>query len=356
MSVDATQTPWRPKIAVLICCFNQRAYLPDCFESLRAQDYERFQAYFLDNASSDGSAEYVEAEHPSCTVLRLGANLGFATANNLGMRRAFTDGADCCVLLNSDTFSEPTMLSELVASYLRQLKPDVSAGLVQATVLLFEQRDRVNTTGNALHYLGYGFCRDYLKRHELQAEDRRILSVSGAAMLVPRRYFEVVGGFDDEFFVYNEDQNYSWRGLMQGFTHVVSARAVVYHKYTFREHAVKMYHSEKNRLMMVLGNYQARTLVVLAPMLILNEAMIVTHAALNGWFRAKLRSYVYVLKAARLIAKRRGEVKAKRTVGDAVLFPQMDAALDFPEYRGVLIRRVVSPLMKGYHRVAMRLV
>jgi GT2 family glycosyltransferase len=339
---------------VLICCFNQRHYLPDCFESLREQDYGRFRIYFLDNASTDGSAEYVEAEHRDCTVLRLGGNLGFATANNLGMQRAFADGADCCVLLNSDTFSERSMLSALVASYLRPLNADVSVGLVQATVLLFEQRDRVNTTGNALHYLGYGFCRDYFRPHAPEAEDRRILSASGAAMLVPRRYFEVVGGFNDEFFIYNEDQNYSWRGLMQGFMHFVSAGAVVYHKYTFREHAFKMYHSEKNRLMMLLENYETRTLSVLAPMLFLNEAMMMTHAAFNGWLGAKLRSYSYVLRSARLIAKRRREVKAARTVGDAVLFPQMDAALDFHEYRGVLIRRVVSPLMIAYHRIARR--
>ena len=166
-------------------------------------------------------------------------------------------------------------------------------------------------------------------------------------MLVPRGFFEKVGGFDDEFFVYNEDQNLSWRGLLLGYEHHVAARSIVFHKYTYREHGFKMYHSEKNRLTMLLQNYSARTWLLLAPMLVLNEAMIVTHAAFNGWLGAKLRSYGYVLKAARLIAKRRREIEAARVVGDAVLFPQMDAALDFPEYRGVLIRRVVSPLMKS---------
>jgi GT2 family glycosyltransferase len=345
-----------PQVAVLVCCLNQKHFLPDCFRSLRDQDYARSRTYLLDNASSDGSAEYVEAEYPECTVLRLGGNLGFATANNLGMQRAFADGADCCVLLNSDTCSDRSMISALVASYFVQLKPGVSVGLVQATVLLFEHRGRVNTTGNALHYLGYGYCRDYFKVYEPQAEDRRILSASGAAVLVPRHYHESIGGFDDEFFVYNEDQNFSWRGLLRGFTHFVSAKAVVYHKYTYREHGFKMYHSEKNRLLMVLENYSARTLVVLSPMLLLNEAMIMVHAVCHGWLDAKLRSYGYVLGSLRLIARRRWEIGATRTVGDAVIFREMDAELDFHAYRGVLVRRVVSPLMKAYHGLAKRLV
>jgi GT2 family glycosyltransferase len=356
MSIDATQTPWTPQVAVLVCCLNQRHFLPDCFNSLREQDYARFRTYLLDNASSDGSAEYVEATHPECTVLRLGGNLGFATANNLGMKRAFADGADCCVLLNSDTCSDRSMLSALVASYSAQPKPGVSVGLVQATVLLFESRDRVNTTGNALHYLGYGFCRDYFKVHAPDAEDRRILSASGAAVLVPRRYYETVGGFDDEFFVYNEDQNYSWRGLLQGFTHFVSAKAVVYHKYSYREHGFKMYHSEKNRLMMLMENYSARTLAVLFPMLALNEAMILVHAACNRWLGAKLRSYGYVLGALRLVGRKRRGIRARRAIADAVIFREMDAELDFHAYRGVLVRRVVSPLMKAYHGFAKRLI
>jgi GT2 family glycosyltransferase len=345
-----------PLVAVLVCCLNQRRFLPDCFQSLRRQDYGRFRTYLLDNASSDGSAEYVEVEYPECTVMRTGGNLGFATANNLGLRRAFADGAEFCVLLNTDTAAEPSMISELVTSYLTRLSTDASVGLVQATVLLFEQRDRVNTTGNALHYLGYGFCRDYFKLHVPLAEDRRILSASGAAMLISKRYYEAVGGFDDEFFVYNEDQNLSWRGLLQGFTHVVSARAIVYHKYAFREHSFKMYHSEKNRLMMLLENYTGRTLALLAPMLLLNEAMIVLHAAGNGWLWAKLRSYGYLLSAGRLILKRRQAVARTRTVKDGEIFREMDAALDFHGYQGWLIRRVVSPLMAGYHRAIARCV
>ena len=345
-----------PQVAVLVCCLNQRQFLSDCFGSLRDQDYEGFRTYLLDNASTDGSPEYVEAEHPACTVLRLGGNLGFATANNRGMERAFADGADCCVLLNSDTVADRSMISELVASYLEQTRAGVSVGLIQATVLLFEPRDRINTTGNALHYLGYGFCRDYFKPHDPAACDRRILSASGAAVLVPRHYHATVGGFDDEFFVYNEDQNLSWRGLLRGFTHIVSARALVYHKYIFREHGIKMYHSEKNRALMVLENYSLRTLIVLGPMLCLNEAMIVIHAAFNGWLWAKVRSYGFVLRSLRSIVKRRKEIAATRTVSDAIILQEMDAELDFHAYRGVLIRRVVSPLMKAYHRFARRLV
>jgi GT2 family glycosyltransferase len=356
MSVASAATAAAPRVAVLVCCRNQREFLAECFESLRRQDYPRFQTYLLDNDSEDGSADFVEQAFPECTVLRLGGNLGFATANNRGLERAFADGADLCLLLNSDTVADPRMIAALVASHENSVASGEKTGLVQATVLLFAQPGRINTTGNALHYLGYGFCRDYLRPHEPGAGDRRILSASGAAVLVSRRYYEAVGGFDDAFFIYNEDQNLSWRGLLLGFVHRVSDEALVFHKYTFREHGFKMYHSEKNRLTMLLENYEARTLLVLAPMLVANEAMLLAHAALRGWLGAKLRSYAHVLRDLGRIRRRRRIIQQGRTIRDACLFPQMDAALDFPGYPGFIVTRVVSPLMRAYHRLARHLV
>ncbi|ATC64711.1 hypothetical protein CMV30_12490 [Nibricoccus aquaticus] len=339
-------------LAVLICGYNQRVYLPDCLEALRAQRQRDFSIYYLDNDSSDGSAEYVETNHPECVVVRLGANLGFAAANNEGMRRAFAAGAEFCVLLNTDTVATPGFLEELIGSYRALGVQGTRVGLVQATVLLHEERDRINTTGNALHYLGYGFCRNHHELHDSQLADRRILSASGAAVLVARTYFETVDGFEDAFFIYNEDQDLSWRGWLLGYTHYVSAKSIVYHKYDYREHPFKMYHSEKNRAMMLVQNYSTRTLCVLLPMLILNEVMISGHALLNGWLGAKLRSYGYVLKSWRPILARRRVIAATRTISDAAIFPMMDSALDFHAYRGVLVRRVVSPLMRAYHRFA----
>ena len=345
-----------PQIAILVSCFNQREFLDDCLRSLRAQRYPRYRTYLLDSGSTDGSTAYATHNFPECVVVAFGENLGFAVANNRGLQRAFEDGADLCLLLNSDTCSEPSLLAELVASYQAQARAQVPVGLVQATVLLFGQRERVNTAGNALHYLGYGFCKDHLKPHVPGGGDRAILSASGAAMLVARDYFERVGGFDDEFFVYNEDQNLSWRGLLLGYRHFTSAGAVVYHKYTFREHAFKMYHSEKNRVTMLLQNYSVRTLCVLAPMLALNELLLIGHAALNHWLGAKLRSYWYVAKRLGPILRRRREIQRTRVVADKALFPMMDAELSFDAYAGFAVRQVISPLMKHYHRLAAKAV
>ncbi len=339
------------RVVVLVCGYNQRHYLQDCFAALRRQTQRPDQVFYLDNQSTDGSADFVEQAFPECVVWRMTGNLGFAAANNRGMERAFSEGAELCILLNSDTEADAGFIAAMVETYRQAAVGGGNPGLVQATVLLADSRDRINTTGNALHYLGYGFCRDWWKLHDASMPDREILSVSGAALLISRDYHEAVGGFDEAFFIYNEDQDLSWRGLLLGFRHRVSAKAIVYHKYTYREHAFKMYHSEKNRLSMLVKNYTTHTLVLLAPMLLVNEVLLLAHAAGKGWFGAKLRAYGYFLRNFRRLWADRREIAVRRRVDDAAIFRRMDSALEFHAYRGVLMRFAITPMMRGYYRM-----
>src|SRR5262245_46334330 len=90
-----------PAISVIVLTFNGRSWLAPCLDALAAQrGAPAFETILVDNASTDGSAEYVEERYPAVRVHRTGANLGFAEGNNAGARIA-RGGA--LVFLNNDT-------------------------------------------------------------------------------------------------------------------------------------------------------------------------------------------------------------------------------------------------------------
>lgn len=345
-----------PKIAIVVLTYNGKNNLKDCFTSLKKQTYSNIALYFFDQRSEDGSYTYMRQHFPEVKSTQFPENSGFAKGNNDGMAIAFAEGASFCLLLNDDTEAEPDMVENVYNSYVQAKKTGKRVGLVQPTILLFDKRDKINSIGNAIHYLGFGYCKDFLKdRSEIDA-DREIASTSGAAVLVPKEYFETIGGLDEHFFMYNEDQNYAWRGMLQGYTHFVSARSIVYHKYDFHRRPLKIYHSEKNRIMILLQNYSAKTLFLLFPMLLLNEVIAVAYSPFGGYFVKKIASYWYVLTHISLIRQKRREVQQTRTVLDREIMKKFEPELTFEVMKNPLLKYIVNPIYRSYYHLLLKVI
>ena len=77
--------------AVVIVNWNGKKYLKDCFDSLLVQTCKNFKIIFVDNGSSDGSADFVREKYPETQIIRLEKNTGFAKGYNIGIEKAFED-------------------------------------------------------------------------------------------------------------------------------------------------------------------------------------------------------------------------------------------------------------------------
>jgi GT2 family glycosyltransferase len=160
----------------------------------------------VDNASRDGSAEAVRSQWPSVRLIALDSNIGFAAANNLGIRRT---SSDLILLLNSDTIVADGALDALVAA-LRDLpgatvvgprivdgngQPELSFGpmigpfaeLRQKTLMRFATPRRLAA---------------------MTAQTREVDWVTAACLLVRRRDAEAAGLFDERYFMYCEDVDF----------------------------------------------------------------------------------------------------------------------------------------------------
>src|SRR3954452_4768161 len=100
-----------PLVSVIVVTWNGRRHLAPCLEALSAQSFGDFETILVDNGSSDGSDELIEADYPWVRLIRSATNLGFAAGNNTGIRAS---EARYVATLNNDKMAEPGWLASLV--------------------------------------------------------------------------------------------------------------------------------------------------------------------------------------------------------------------------------------------------
>ncbi len=339
----------RTKVAVIIVTYNAVRFIPDCFGSLAGMNRTGLDVDILviDNGSKDASVEMLKA-YPHAEVIVSPTNLGFAGGNNLAMRMAMDRGAEFVYLLNHDTEITPDFLVKAVAA----AKADPKVGSVQSLLLLSPSKDLVNSTGNAIHFLGFGYCLDYKRKADdvrKQYADKRpeIAYGSGAGVLFRCELLKKIGLLDEELFLYHEDLDLGWRVRLAGFKNVFMPESVIYHKYEFSRSISKYYYMERNRYVVFLKNLRLWSLVVLLPFMIFAELGLLPASFRSGWWKEKLRSYGYFFLPStwKRIANERRAMAKLRAVSDREIVRLWSSTISYQEVAGTFTRCVANPLM-----------
>ena len=227
------------KVGIVLVNYKEYAnkYLSACRDSLRTQTYTDFIVYIVDNASSEESLKYLKENYGEAIVLTR-ADGNYCAANNLGMKQAITDGCDYLVAANMDTEFEPDWLKELVFA----LDNNLSAGIAQSLILLNPKTPEerldplINTTGNLLHFLFFGFTNNYnIKRSavNLTGYPEIIGYASGCSFIIRQEVFERIGGYDESYYMYHDDLDVSLKTRLAGHKIILAPKSVMWHKYEF---------------------------------------------------------------------------------------------------------------------------
>jgi len=200
------------ELSIIIVSFNARTDLSRCLQSLVAHPPEAaHEIIVVDNASADGSAD-AAAVFKGVTVIRLDSNVGFAAANNRGIRAS---RGTHVLLLNSDTIVPPGALDRLVGRLRREPRvgvvgprlvdgsgsPELSFGQMISPVAEWRQQRLMRGLANNEPWAVAAV--EALTREEQQPD-----WVSGACLLVRRADAEAVGLLDERFFMYTEDVDF----------------------------------------------------------------------------------------------------------------------------------------------------
>ncbi len=204
-------------VAVVIVNYKQENYLPALFKSLADQTSSAFSIILINSSPSD----FVPLEEAH--IINMPSNEGYAAALNRGIDFAMGQGAEALLLLNADTKLDANCIEELMGSY---------GDIVSPLILLMDRSDRINVAGLKVTKLGVAYCVGYRKpRAWAGLRTKNISAASGAAMFVRSHVFERIGRFDEFFFMYLEDVDFSLRASIAGFKIVLNPKAMVWHKY-----------------------------------------------------------------------------------------------------------------------------
>jgi GT2 family glycosyltransferase len=163
-------------------------------------------------------------------------------------------------------------------------------------ILLNNQQDKINTSGDCWQYLGIGYCRDYQKNLSEFKNSGEIGYASGTATLMRADLLKKYGLWSNDFFLYHEDVDYSLRLRSLGYKIVLAEKSIFYHDYEFGRNKKKYFWLERNRYAIKLIYYKIPTLVLLLPLEILYNFGLIFFAFFSGWFLDLLRVYVYWLQ------------------------------------------------------------
>ena len=195
------------KIFVIIVTYKGHQWYERCFTSLRESEYP-VQTIVVDNASNDGTVEYLHENFSEIHMIESKENLGFGRANNLGMRYALDNECDYVFLLNQDAWIEPNTIGELVS--IAEKYPEYG---ILSPVQVNKEKSKV--LNGVIDFLSYPTHTCYELFNDLilgkKQEIYSVREMNAAAWLLPRRTLETVGGFDPIFLHYGEDWNYMSR-------------------------------------------------------------------------------------------------------------------------------------------------
>lgn len=328
-STTATDSSFRA--TVVIVNYNAGRKLIRCLDSVIVCLPPYAEVILVDNASSDGSTDEAAARFPNLKVVRSGRNPGFGTGANLGARSA---RGEHLVFLNPDTLVEAGWVEGLI----EVLERNPKAGLATSKILQAADTGRVSACGNSVHITGLTLARGMGAPREAFREVEPVDAVSGAAFAIRRDLFEALAGFDEEFFLYVEDTDLSLRARLAGWQCLFAPGSVVYHDYTFRLTARKVFYQERNRYRMLLKCLRWGTLIVLLPSEILAEIVTWGFVLIRDRPNAanKLHAYASIVATFPSILRERRAVL--RTITDRTLLARTGFRLDFGQVAGGFLR------------------
>jgi GT2 family glycosyltransferase len=212
-----------PEISVIIVSWNASGYLEKCLESLSSGVARTYEVIVVDNNSSDGSATMVMNKFPWVKLIQTGANLGFAKGNNIGIKNS---RGEYLALINSDALALPGCLDAL--SRFLDDHPDV--GMVGPRVMYGDRR--LQSSCRRFPTLWNNACEVLLlnrlfPRIEFLAGEhmfyfsydrtREVEVLVGCFILARRNAINQFGLFDEAFFFYGEDIDWSRRCWQSGW-------------------------------------------------------------------------------------------------------------------------------------------
>lgn len=247
------------KVLVIIVTYNAHNWIHQCLDSV---DMERYDAFVVDNASTDDTLSILHIEYPKAIVRAMDKNLGFGQANNIGLRYALDNGYDYVMLLNQDAWLLPDTIEKLIVAQKQHPEYWVLSPL------------QMNTAQGGVEKQFGVYC----KKNKIQLNldvPQQVDFVNAALWLIPIECIKIVGGFNPIYPHYGEDVDFVQRIQYRHRNAGVVANVFAYHERVMGEDSQeKMQYRTKLSLMGILLDINHPFVVALFRLLLLGARKI----------------------------------------------------------------------------------
>ncbi len=254
-----------PKVTAVVIGYNSRDIVGPCLQTLLDQDYPNLDVVVVDNASADGTADFIREQFPSIRLIASDKNLGFAEGNNLVFK---TTDSKYVALLNQDAYAAKNWITELV----RCAELSDRIGSVGSKMLMHRCPTLLNSTAIEINEAGWGWDRQVGEKDENPSPaPEEVFGGCGGAVMYRKSALDAVGGFDPAFFMYYEDTDLAWRLRLAGFVNLYAPLAVVRHDFHGDTGATpgrlyrRRFMSERNRWATLVKNLDWTSLKQIVP-------------------------------------------------------------------------------------------
>jgi len=210
------------KATIIIPNYNGCHFMEPCLASLKEQTFKDFCVLIVDNASTDGSVDYVREHYPEIEVIALEQNYGFSKAVNIGIRRS---RSEYVILLNNDTTADPHYVEEMV----RTIEQSPRIFSVSSKMVQMYHPELIDSAGDLYTLTGWGVCRGVGRPVSNYTEKDEVFSACAGAAIYRRQVFQKIGLFDEKHFAYLEDIDVGYRAKIFGYRNLYCPTALVYH-------------------------------------------------------------------------------------------------------------------------------
>ena len=296
------------KIAVVLLNWNGKELLERFLPAVVNHSHDA-ELWVIDNASTDDSCAFLSAHYPQIKQVVLDKNYGFAKGYNEGLKDI---KADVYCLLNNDVSPTQGWIHPIRTAF-----ETTNIAIAQPKILSLnspQQFDYAGAAGGYIDRFGFPYCRgrmfESIETDENQYDTADCFWASGACFFIRSTTWNALGGFDEDFFMHQEEIDLCWRAFNAGYTTKCITKASVHHlgAASLKPSPRKTYLNHRNSLWMLLKNLPARQLFLIVFLRMVLDGL----AALRYLSQGNGRSFFMVLKAHAKIYRSLNKTLKKR--------------------------------------------
>ncbi|WP_179346032.1 glycosyltransferase family 2 protein [Winogradskyella ursingii] len=216
------------KLSVIVLNYNVRYFLELCLQSVQdALKSIEAEIIVVDNSSSDDSCEMVKERFPEVKLIENTQNLGFSKGNNIGV--AESKGEYICILNPDTVIAEDTFIQILEFAKSKSNFGIVGCQLIDGTGKFLPESKRHIPTAKIAFQKMMGKSDHYYNRNIENDDVGKTDILVGAFMMLRRDVYNEVGGFDEDYFMYGEDIDLSFKILKAGYSNFYFGKTSIIH-------------------------------------------------------------------------------------------------------------------------------